>query len=261
MVDHHVAQRADRVVEAAAVVDPEVLRHRDLDAVEVVAAPDRLEDRVGEAQVQDLLEAHLPEVVVDPEQLRLVDVLVQLVGQVARGLLVVAERLLDDEARSRAQPGVGDALDDLPEQERRDLEVEDRGLGALDRLTDAPVRRGVGEVAADVGQPVGEPLEDLLVDRLPGPLDRGARPLDRAGRCVQSSTATPTIGQSRRPRASSRYSDRNVITLARSPVIPKTTKTSAGACAVLSAVVAMAASPSLTRHDAEPSRRRIAQAG
>ena len=103
VVDHDVAQRADRVVEAAAVVDAEVLGHRDLDAVEVVAAPDRLEDRVGEAQVQDLLEAHLPEVVVDPEQLRLVDVLVQLVGQVARGLLVVAERLLDDEARALAQ--------------------------------------------------------------------------------------------------------------------------------------------------------------
>src|SRR5215208_5414469 len=43
----------------------------------------------------------------------------------------------------------------------------------------------------------------------------------------QSSTATPRIGQSRRPRFSSRYSDRNVITLARSPVIPKMTNLSA----------------------------------
>src|SRR5262245_4995019 len=45
---------------------------------------------------------------------------------------------------------------------------------------------------------------------------------------VQSSTATPTIGQSSRPRCSSRYKDWNVITFARSPVMPKTTKTSAG---------------------------------
>ena len=44
---------------------------------------------------------------------------------------------------------------------------------------------------------------------------------------VQSSTATPTTGQSSRPRSSSRYSDRNVITRARSPVIPNTTSTSA----------------------------------
>src|SRR5918994_903769 len=45
---------------------------------------------------------------------------------------------------------------------------------------------------------------------------------------VQSSTATPTIGHRSNPRDSRRYSDRNVITLARSPVIPKTTNTSAG---------------------------------
>ena len=43
----------------------------------------------------------------------------------------------------------------------------------------------------------------------------------------QSSTATPTIGQSRRPRRSSRYSERKVITFARSPVMPKMTSTSA----------------------------------
>src|SRR6185436_18283512 len=71
---------------------------------------------------------------------------------------------------------------------------------------------------------------------------------------VQSSTATPTTGQSSRPRASNRYNDRNVITLARSPVIPKTTKTSAGREVVLVAVVVMGASPSLTCHDAGGAR-------
>ena len=44
---------------------------------------------------------------------------------------------------------------------------------------------------------------------------------------VQSSNATPTIGQSSSPRASSRYSEWKVITRARSPVIPKMTSTSA----------------------------------
>jgi hypothetical protein len=60
VVDDDVAQRADRVVEVAAVLDPEVLGHRDLDRLEVVPAPQRLEHRVREAQVEDLLEAHLP---------------------------------------------------------------------------------------------------------------------------------------------------------------------------------------------------------
>ena len=43
---------------------------------------------------------------------------------------------------------------------------------------------------------------------------------------LQSSAATPTIGQSSSLRCSSRYNERNVITFARSPVIPKITKTS-----------------------------------
>jgi hypothetical protein len=60
MVDDDVAQRADRVVEVTAVLDPEVLRHRDLDRLEVVARPDRLEHRVREPEVEDLLEPIFP---------------------------------------------------------------------------------------------------------------------------------------------------------------------------------------------------------
>src|SRR6202040_1190414 len=44
---------------------------------------------------------------------------------------------------------------------------------------------------------------------------------------LQPSSATPTIGQPRSPRRQSRYRDRNVIFLARSPVIPKITSASA----------------------------------
>ena len=100
VVDDDVAQRADRVVEVAAILDAEVLGHRDLDALDVVPVPDRLEHRVREAQEEDLLEAHLPEEVVDPVELRLVDVLVQLVGERAGGFEVVAEGLLHDDARA-----------------------------------------------------------------------------------------------------------------------------------------------------------------
>ena len=98
VVDHHVAQGADRVVEVAAVVDAEVLGHRDLDRGDVVAVPDRLERRVREPQVEDLRQAHLPQEVVDPVQLRLVDVLVDLLVELARRREVVPERLLDDDA-------------------------------------------------------------------------------------------------------------------------------------------------------------------
>ena len=102
----------------------------------------------------------------------------QLGGERARGLEVVAERLLDDDAGVLRQPGLGEPLDDPAEQEGRDLEVEDRRLGALDRVADAVVGRGVAEVALDVGEPRGETLEHLLVELLAGADDRLARPLD-----------------------------------------------------------------------------------
>ena len=51
---------------------------------------------------------------------------------------------------------------------------------------------------------------------------------------VMSSLATPMIGQSSSPRRSSRYSARNVIRRARSPVMPKMTSTSAASSRWLS---------------------------
>ncbi len=128
--------------------------------------------------MEDLLEAHLPEVVVDPVELRLVDVLVQLGGELVGGGEIVPERLLDDDARGLRQAGLGEPLDDPAEEERRDLEVEDRQLGAVDRLADALVGRGVAEIARDVLQARREALEDRLVELLAGADDRLARPLD-----------------------------------------------------------------------------------
>ena len=92
--------------------------------------------------------------------------------------LVVAERLLDDDPRGLRQPGLGEALDDPAEEERRDLEVEDRRLGALDRLADALVGRRRPRSRPDVREPVGEAVEDLLVELLARADDRLARALD-----------------------------------------------------------------------------------
>ena len=86
--------------------------------------------------------------------------------QLARGGAVVAERLLDDDATRLRQALFREPLHDPAEEERRDLEVEDRGLRTVDRLCDALVGGVVSEVAGDVREPVGEAIEDLLVDRL-----------------------------------------------------------------------------------------------
>ena len=121
-----VAHRSDRLVEVPAIGDVEGLGHRDLHGGDELPVPDRLEHRVGEAQVEDVLDRHLPQEVVDPVQLRLVDERVQLGVERPGRLEIVPERLLDDDAGSLGQTGAGQPLDDGAEQERRDLEVEDR---------------------------------------------------------------------------------------------------------------------------------------
>ena len=65
VVHDDVAQCPDGVVEVAAIGNPEVLRHRDLDRGEVVAVPHRLEHDVREAQIEDLTETHEAQEVVD----------------------------------------------------------------------------------------------------------------------------------------------------------------------------------------------------
>ena len=126
VVLHDVAHGADRVVEVAAAGDAEVLAHRDLHARDELPVPDRLEDRVREAEVEDVRDGHLPEVVVDPIELRLVDQGVQLLVERTCGGDVVSERFLDDDARILGQSRVREPADDRAEERRRDLEVEDR---------------------------------------------------------------------------------------------------------------------------------------
>ena len=127
--------------------------------------------------MEDLVEPHLPEVVVDPVELGLVDVLVEVGRERVGRLEVVSERLLDDDPRALRQAGVRQLLHDLSEEEGRDLEVEDGRRLAFDRRADPLVRRRVGEIPRDVREAFREAVEHRLVDLLSGALDRRTRPL------------------------------------------------------------------------------------
>ena len=96
MVLDDVAQRPGRLVEAAAVLDPEALGHGHLDLLDVAAVPDGLEDGVGEPEGEDVLDGLLAHVVVDPVDLALVEGGVDLVVEGDGALQVAAEGLLDD---------------------------------------------------------------------------------------------------------------------------------------------------------------------
>ena len=71
MVGHHIAQRAGRLVIAAALLHAQCLRHRDLYVVDVAAVPDGLEDAVGKAEHQNVLHRFLAQVMVDAVDLPL----------------------------------------------------------------------------------------------------------------------------------------------------------------------------------------------
>ena len=131
VVLHHVAQAAGLFEVAAAPLDADGLGPGDLDVVDEVVVPDRLEDAVREAEHQQVLDGLFSEVVVDAIDLLLVQDLVDLAVERARRLQVDAERLFDDDARerpprhgARGQLGLPQAADDGRERRGRRRQIE-----------------------------------------------------------------------------------------------------------------------------------------
>ncbi len=150
MVLNDVADRPDAVVERAPPLDPEVLGERDLDRVDVLAAPDGLEERVREAEVDDVLDGLLPEEVVDAVEPVLGKDRRQALVQLPRRGQIGAERLLDDEPRVVREPRARELLGDLEEHRGRSGKVEDGRRGLAERLAQPVVERAVLCVATDV---------------------------------------------------------------------------------------------------------------
>src|SRR6266536_2434727 len=158
-----VADRAGLVVEVPAARDVEVLRHGDLDALDVRPVEQRLEHAVGEAREQHVLGGVQAEPVVDP-----VDGLLREDGvhggvQLPRAAQVGAERLLDHDPGALGQAGLADPLGDRREQRRRHLEVEQRPPALGEPGGQGLVGGVVGEVAVDVLEQVQHPLGDVPV--------------------------------------------------------------------------------------------------
>ncbi len=129
MVLQDVADAPGRVVEPAAALDAEPLGHGDLDALDMVGVPDRLEQRVREAEVNDVLDRLFAEEVVDPVDLLFRKDARERAVERPSGLQILAERLLDDEPPSPHAPGAVERVDDLFEQGGRHGHVVERPLG------------------------------------------------------------------------------------------------------------------------------------
>ena len=166
VVLHDVSEAADLLVERAATLHAEVLGHGDLDARDVVAVPDRLEERIREPEVEDVLDLFLPEEVVDPVDGRFREHGVDDLVELDRARQVAAERLLDDDSGVLGRAELPQRLDHLAEQARRDREVVRRCLRAptLSSWTFSSCeRRRIRVVAVHVVQGPHEVVPRLLV--------------------------------------------------------------------------------------------------
>ena len=150
----HVAQRARAVVVVGAPLKGERLVPDDLDLLDVLPVPDRLEDAVGEAQAEHVLDRLLLEEVVDAVDRALRRRLCeQVVERLGRGE-VVAERLLDDDRAVLGQSRDHDGADRRGEDLRRQRQVDDgRALAGVQGRGD---RAGVAGVAVHVRAELGE---------------------------------------------------------------------------------------------------------
>mmetsp|Transcript_1197 Transcript_1197/g.3360 ORF Transcript_1197/g.3360 Transcript_1197/m.3360 type:complete len:441 (+) Transcript_1197:13-1335(+) len=127
MVLHDVADDADVVKVACAALDSEIFLEGDLDALDVVAVPDGLENGVGKPESHEVLHKLLPEVVIDAVGLVLGELLSDFDAHLRVRLGIAAEGLLDDDAG----PAVGcacalvDAGDGFREDGGGHCEVEE----------------------------------------------------------------------------------------------------------------------------------------
>jgi hypothetical protein len=172
--DHHVFERPDRLVELGAVLDGESLRDVDLDVVDELAVPDRLEQAVGEPEGKDVLGGFFAEEVIDPEDLLFVEPLVDGLVEIARALQVDTERLFHDDAGVRRKVRLVQGVHHRQHRLGRDAEVMQQPdvvaaecLGLLGNRAGQRLRSGLLRNKRQVGDElVEEFVADLVVSEL-----------------------------------------------------------------------------------------------
>src|SRR4030095_7006825 len=100
MILNHVANGAGLVVESSPALDAEVFGHRDLDTLDVIAIPERLDKGVRETKDQQVVHRPLSQIVIDSKNVCLVEGTKQDLVQLSCGLKIMSERFFDDNARA-----------------------------------------------------------------------------------------------------------------------------------------------------------------
>ena len=143
MVLDHVAKRTGALVIARAFLQPDRFRDRDLDVIDSLRIPHGLEERVAEAQREDVLDGFLAEVMIDPIGPVLREGLRHRIVDLAARLQIVAERLLQPHThRLTGEPDLMQSFDRRFEQRRRSREVDCEAAGDVADLVRQWLERG-----------------------------------------------------------------------------------------------------------------------
>src|SRR5262245_18204320 len=123
MILHDVADRTRLIIKSAPPLDTEVFGHGDLHTLDMVAIPEGFQERIGEAEEEQVVHRPLAQVMVDAEDRLLVEGAKQGTVERLRREEIVTERFFNDDTRAVRAFSFAQLFYDHPEQPRRDGEI------------------------------------------------------------------------------------------------------------------------------------------
>src|SRR5208282_1762317 len=163
MILDDIPDRSGLIVEAAAALDAEILRHSDLHALDVVAVPERLHEGVGEAEDDHVVYRTLPQVMINSENRGFIELPEKDLIQMSRGLQIVTERLLNDDAGVGRAAAMRQLFEHRFEHGGRDGKIVRRPLRRFQLPAQRLERFGILVVSIHVAEQAGELFERGLV--------------------------------------------------------------------------------------------------
>src|SRR5262249_19708297 len=128
MVLNHVADGAGLIIERPPALYPEILRHGDLYALDLITVPERLQERILESEEHHVMDWSFSQIMIDAEDVLFVKSTEQnLVKRLRRGQ-VVAEGLFDDDAGAASTIRFGQLFHNKSKQCGRNGKVVGRSL-------------------------------------------------------------------------------------------------------------------------------------
>src|SRR5690242_8548549 len=123
MVLDDVADRARLIVKSAPPLDAEVFGHGDLHTLDMMAIPERFQERIGEAEEEQVVHRQLAQVMVDAEDRLLVEGAEQRAVERLCREEIVTEWFFNDDASAVRTSSFAQLFHHHPEQPRRDGEI------------------------------------------------------------------------------------------------------------------------------------------